>query len=146
MQKDDLEKEFLRLNSRLARAYAQRLSEVVGVHDLSAGQYAIGDLIAQKGALTPSALAKLLDVETSTIAATLRRAEDAGIIRRSPDPHDGRGKVVELTELGAARVTQAQKAVDELSTDAIARLDGDDLSVAKRVVIKMIAFLGDGGK
>lgn len=47
------------------------------------------------------------------MAATLAALDQHGLIRRSPDPTDGRRQLVTLTEAGQARVEGNRQARDE---------------------------------
>ncbi|WP_292147986.1 helix-turn-helix domain-containing protein [Mesorhizobium sp.] len=49
-------------------------------------------------ALTQAELTKLAGVEQSSMAQLLARMDRDGIIRRTPDPHDGRSSLVELSD------------------------------------------------
>ncbi|NVZ66360.1 MarR family transcriptional regulator [Pseudomonas gingeri] len=59
-------------------------------------------------ARTQAELARLLQVEQPSMAQTLARLERDGLIRRRPDPQHKRIQIVELTELGLARIPQAK--------------------------------------
>ena len=49
---------------------------------------------------SPGELASNLDLSSGAMTSRLDRLEDAGLVRRLPDPDDRRGVVVELTEKG----------------------------------------------
>ncbi|NWA05526.1 MarR family winged helix-turn-helix transcriptional regulator [Pseudomonas gingeri] len=79
-------------------------------------------------ARTQAELARLLQVEQPSMAQTLARLERDGLIRRRPDPQHKRIQIVELTELGLARIPQAKdilcdgndKALVGFSTEEVA--------------------------
>ncbi|MEV8375370.1 MarR family transcriptional regulator [Kribbella sp. NPDC056861] len=52
------------------------------------------------GALRLSDLAAKMEIDASTASRHVRSLEQAGLVRRSPDPDDGRAFRVELTEQG----------------------------------------------
>jgi DNA-binding MarR family transcriptional regulator len=56
---------------------------------------------------TPVALARAFQLAKGAITNTLHRLEERGFIRLAPDPADGRGKRVWLTEAGRARRQEA---------------------------------------
>lgn len=48
--------------------------------------------------------------------------ENSGILRREPDPNDGRGKVVHFTEKGLAAQKDSQKAKRKVEAEIKSRL------------------------
>ncbi|MDF8335046.1 MarR family winged helix-turn-helix transcriptional regulator [Novosphingobium cyanobacteriorum] len=58
--------------------------------------------IERRGPSRPRDLQRWLDMAQYTLSRTLDRMEKRGLVRISACPGDGRGQVVELTELGVA--------------------------------------------
>jgi DNA-binding MarR family transcriptional regulator len=52
------------------------------------------------GPATPSALARLERISPQSMGATLAALEARGLIKRQPDPNDGRRTVMSVTEAG----------------------------------------------
>jgi DNA-binding MarR family transcriptional regulator len=52
---------------------------------------------------TPVAIARAFQVTKGAITNTMHRLEERGLIHLTPDPDDGRGKRVWITEAGRAR-------------------------------------------
>ncbi|MFD8806635.1 MarR family winged helix-turn-helix transcriptional regulator [Streptomyces sp. NPDC059597] len=86
--------------SRLRR----RIREVARDSDLTPPQESALSLVGKHGAATASALAAAEGVRPQSMAATLAALDQHGLIRRTPDPADGRRQLVTLTESGQARV------------------------------------------
>ncbi|MFJ2157752.1 MULTISPECIES: MarR family transcriptional regulator [unclassified Streptomyces] len=86
--------------SRLRR----RIREVATDEDLTPSQESALTLVGKHGAATASALASAEGVRPQSMAATLAALDQHGLIRRSPDPDDGRRLLVTLTEAGRARI------------------------------------------
>ena len=60
--------------------------------------------------LSPSRLNQVLALSSGGVTKIVDRLESAGLVRRTPDPNDGRGVLVELTARGrrmAARILDA---------------------------------------
>jgi DNA-binding MarR family transcriptional regulator len=87
------------LLSRLRR----RMRAVAGDEELSSSQVSALALLGKQGAGTASALAAAEGVRPQSMATTLAALEQHGLIRRTPDPDDGRRQLVTLTEAGYAR-------------------------------------------
>ena len=66
------------------------------------------------GAQSPLSLARAMQVSKGTMTNTLQKLEAKGLIAMAPDPADGRGKQVSLTETGLAL---RQAAVAALAPD-----------------------------
>ena len=123
-----------------ARAISRALAEALRPFGLSFAQFCMIDLIERGGPQYPSSLARKLDIETSTMASTLKRAESAGFIVRSPDPKDARGVVVSLTDYSKATLPDARAAVLAIEARCTDGLSEDDLRVIKAVLNKIASI------
>jgi DNA-binding MarR family transcriptional regulator len=54
------------------------------------------------GTRSPAQLASAFQVTRATMTSTLQRLEAKGLVTIAPDPADGRGKIVSLTQAGLA--------------------------------------------
>ncbi|MFJ5262258.1 MarR family winged helix-turn-helix transcriptional regulator [Streptomyces sp. NPDC088387] len=95
--------------SRLGR----RLREVAEDDGLTPSQESALALVGKFGAATASALAAAEGVRPQSMAATLAALEQHGLVRRRPDPDDGRRQLVTLTDAGRDRVEGNRQARDE---------------------------------
>ena len=57
-------------------------------------------MLSCSGAIRLSDLAARMEIDASTASRHVRALEQAGLLRRSPDPDDGRAFRVELTDAG----------------------------------------------
>ncbi|WP_424217145.1 MarR family winged helix-turn-helix transcriptional regulator (plasmid) [Streptomyces sp. BI20] len=71
-----------------------------GAADLSAAQASVMIRLVKQGPATAGELAAAEGVRPQSVAATVLALEAAGLVRRDPDPRDGRRRVVSVTELG----------------------------------------------
>jgi DNA-binding MarR family transcriptional regulator len=88
-----------KINSRMKKAQKATLRE----HGLTPEEWGVmTTLRLGKDACrsSPGDLASDLDLSSGAMTSRLDRLEEAGLVRRLPDPDDRRGVVVELTEKG----------------------------------------------
>lgn len=78
------------------------------------------------GAQRVSDLAGSLGVDVSTASRQLHELVASGLVRRKPDPEDGRAALLELTRSGAAELAAAREARHQVLDRAMATLDDDE--------------------
>jgi DNA-binding MarR family transcriptional regulator len=73
--------------------------------------------------ITDLAAAEL--VAQPTMTGLVRRLEQDGLVRRTPDPGDARAVLVELTDAGRDQLAAVRQARAEVLRERLDRLDGD---------------------
>ncbi|MEU0340096.1 MarR family transcriptional regulator [Streptomyces bobili] len=115
--------------SRLARAMGDRMEKAYAGLGISRGEFDVLATLRRSGepyALSPRQLSATLMLTTGGMTGRLDKLERAGLLRRSPDPHDRRGLQVTLTEQGLAVVEEAVGAGLAVQTEALtAALDAE---------------------
>jgi DNA-binding MarR family transcriptional regulator len=86
--------------------------------------------LAERARMTKQAMAELV--------ADLERI---GHLRRSPDPTDGRAKVIELTPRGAEAVAMARASLDRLEADLVERLGEAKVRQLRATLLDMLETL-----
>ncbi|WP_433161497.1 MarR family winged helix-turn-helix transcriptional regulator [Kribbella sp. CA-247076] len=88
------------------------------------------------GALRLSDLASRMELDASTASRHVRSLEQLGLVRRSPDPDDGRAFRVELTEQGLAEWEAGARRRMELLTAAMDGWSDDDIRTFERLMTR----------
>ena len=90
----------------------------------------LNHLVSKGGSESPARLAQALQVTKGAVTALLKRLESRGLIALSPDPRDGRAKVVSLTPVGRRSRDAAVAALDPLLETFLAAFPEPDLAGA----------------
>ena len=72
------------------------------LRDLGVPAYLFGLLseVRHLAPVTPSVIAQRTGIATTTLRDNIQRLVDRGLVRRAPNPNDGRSYLIELTEKG----------------------------------------------
>jgi DNA-binding MarR family transcriptional regulator len=120
--------------SRLRR----RLKDFAAGEDLTPSQTAVLIRLWKDGASSTSALAGAERVRPQSMATIVAALDGHGLIRRAPDPDDGRRQVLTLTEAGRERAESDRKAREEW----LARSLQDQFSEReRRVIVEALSLL-----
>jgi len=123
--------------ARLALLIEQLQAEVLAPFELTAGDYGVLAMLRRAGApyaLTPSQLYGRLQRSSGGMTKILKRLEDAGLVKRAPDPSDGRGSRVSLTRAGLELQDRVFHAFLSASQDLLAPLSGAQLRASDRTL------------
>ncbi|MGE5135032.1 MAG: MarR family winged helix-turn-helix transcriptional regulator [Gemmatimonadota bacterium] len=96
--------------SRLARHLDRARRAAFASHDLEPWEFDVLSALRRQGApyqLSPGALLRTTLVTSGTMTNRIDRLQQAGLVRRQPDPQDKRGVLVTLTAAGRARADAA---------------------------------------
>lgn len=107
---------------RAYQAHTQLWAEVVPV-DLTGSQYVILCALAVHGDLDQASVGRLTSLDRSSVAELAGRMARRGLIQRSRDEHDGRRRVLRITERGTQLVAEATPHVRHLGQRLLAALD-----------------------
>jgi len=95
---------------RLAKHLERAIGETFSEFELTVGEFDVLATLRRSGhpyRLSPTALFNTLMVTSGTMTHRLDRLEQAGLVKRIPDPSDRRGTSIELTERGFDRIEKA---------------------------------------
>ncbi|WP_026413198.1 MarR family winged helix-turn-helix transcriptional regulator [Actinomadura oligospora] len=120
--------------SRLRR----RLREIGGNDVLTPSQTSVLSRLSRGEAMTASELAVAEGVRPQSMAATLAALEGHGVVRRDPDPNDGRRQLVSLTGGGHDFIAGSRQAREEWMARA---LQHDFTEAERSTLIEALALL-----
>jgi DNA-binding MarR family transcriptional regulator len=91
--------------------------------DITGSQFAILCALAVHGELDQASVGRLTSLDRSSVAELAGRMARRGLIRKDRDEHDGRRRVLRITERGTRAVTEAAPHVLRLGQRLLAELD-----------------------
>lgn len=123
------------LSDTVGRALVQMLRSAEDAHERAArnrGMHptdfrCVSFLKAQGGQSTPKDIIAYLGLTSGAGTALLNRLEAAGLIRRLPNPDDGRGYLIVLDTDAAAQAVAVYERIHERYRDATADLTDENL-------------------
>ena len=126
----------------LARRFRRLMDETLTDHGLSGGEWEVLHHLVRTGKRSsPGKLASKTELSTGAMTNRLDRLEEAGFIRRLPDPSDRRALEVEVTDEGRRvweRTVDIQAGKEAL---VAAALDDDEKEQANALLRRlMLAF------
>lgn len=125
------------------RVAARHRAERSGVM-LSRPSIAILSALKSAGAVRPSSLARLTDLEAPLISREIRDLCDGGYVRRSADPTDGRAGIVELTSKGHEAWQSHRAATDQITAETFAGWSAPELHELRLVLDRLSASISHG--
>ena len=134
----------------LAKRFRRTMDETLAAFELNQGEYHLLGALRRAGApyrRSPGELARFADLSSGAMTNRLDRLEEAGFIRRLPDPTDRRGIQVELTKKGREtyeRAMDAQATKEELVAGALTKAERRELNDLLRKL--MVEFEGQEGR
>jgi DNA-binding MarR family transcriptional regulator len=102
-------------------------------------QFAVLTAVDSYPGVDQGSLASSVALDRSTMTDVVRRMEDAGLIVRQTALHDGRRKLLYLTEEGARRLAQVNRLARALDEDLLRGYEGAD---RERVMRELTTLAG----
>ena len=133
--------------SRLARHLDRARRSAFAGHGLEPWEFDVLAALRREGPpyeLSPGALLRTTLVTSGTMTNRVDRLEQAGLVRRRPDPHDKRGVLVTLTEAGQTRVDAALASLLEAEQALLAGLPEDSRRTLAGLLRVLLAPLDAG--
>ncbi|MBT2505264.1 MarR family transcriptional regulator [Streptomyces sp. ISL-98] len=132
---------------RIARAMGDRIEKAYAQFGISRGEFDVLATLRRSGepyTLSPRQLSATLMLTTGGMTGRLDKLERAGLLVRSPDPHDRRGLRVTLSERGLAIVDQAVVTGLELQSEALEGLGEEQAEQLSELLRQLLAGTAEG--
>lgn len=130
--------------ARLARlADLRRADALAGVGLHSGDLDTLGPLYRHPEGLRPLDLRRSMLIGSGTLTARLDRLEAAGLVERSPDPNDRRGRLLHLTAQGRRLVPRIVGELLAIENDLLASLPSSVRERLSRDLERLSADLED---
>ncbi|MFF2192262.1 MarR family winged helix-turn-helix transcriptional regulator [Streptomyces sp. NPDC058157] len=127
---------------RISKAMGDAVERAYNRHGVSRGEFDVIATLRRSGTpytLSPRQLSATLMLTTGGMTGRLDKLEKAGLLTRSPDPHDRRGLQVTLTERGLALVDEAVSAGIEVNRAGLADFSPEEVEVLGGLLRKLLA-------
>ncbi|WP_460864446.1 MarR family winged helix-turn-helix transcriptional regulator [Rhodococcus aerolatus] len=121
-----------------------RVDEVLRPFGLTFARYELLVLLlfTRRGAMPMTRASRRLQVHPTSVTNAVDRLQAAGLVRRDPDPADGRGKLVAITDAGRATATAATDALNA-AVFAAPGLDDDGVATLVATLTQLRRAAGD---
>ena len=133
--------------SRISRHLDQLLQKNYSKFNLNGGEFDFLASLRRSGhpyQLTPTELFNSLMLSSGAMTNRLDRLEDAGLIKRLPNPNDRRGILVRLTEQGIALMDEVYPAHITNEDQILSSLTITEREVLTDLLRKMLLSFEDG--
>jgi DNA-binding MarR family transcriptional regulator len=129
--------------NRLAAAFRTVVDRELREHDLTRRQVGMLHFIARADRPTASDLTREMSVDSTAITRMIDRLEDKGLVRRTPDPDDGRRNVIELTAAARRLMPKLGRIAQKVEGLFEEGVDEDDLATFHGVLMRMLENVGE---
>ncbi|MFJ9726808.1 MarR family winged helix-turn-helix transcriptional regulator [Streptomyces sp. NPDC101209] len=127
---------------RLSRTMGDRMEKAYAPYGISRGEFDVLATLRRSGepyTLSPRQLSATLMLTTGGMTGRLDKLERAGLLRRSPDPHDRRALQVTLTDKGLEVIDQAVGAGLAVQTAALSSMDDEQAGQLAGLLRELLA-------
>nr|WP_240109482.1 MarR family transcriptional regulator [Streptomyces sp. MUM 203J] len=131
---------------RLTQTVGSRMQQAYAPYGISRGEFDVLGTLRRSGepyTLSPRELSATLMLTTGGMTGRLDKLERAGLLARSPDPHDRRGLRVTLSKRGLELVDEAVTAGLAVQREALdAGLDEEEARQLAALLRKLLLATG----
>ncbi|MBO9515449.1 MAG: MarR family transcriptional regulator [Variovorax sp.] len=127
--------------SKLSRRIVWSLAKMTSAHGVLPAQFPVLRTLNTRKASTQMELSRLCGIEQPSMAVTLNRMENAGLIDRRADESDGRRKIVTLTAHGQKMLQLMTASAHAVYEQATQNLSDEEIAVFLELCERMTANL-----
>jgi DNA-binding MarR family transcriptional regulator len=113
-------------------ALAHRVRKVIDKHMIGSGlslaRWKVLEVLEGNGSIRQTALARELGFAPRSVTQAVESLASDGLVKRTPDPTDGRAKLVTLTDEGAAALAASTNAGEQVLQRIFGALDREQLA------------------
>ena len=120
-----------------SRAFSRLGERRVRALGFNIGQLPVLYLLRNGAQMSQKDLAKFAKIEQPSMAQMLARMERDGLIRRTPDPADGRSSLVSLTEAAVAKLPAARQALEEGRDRVLSGFSADEIQTLVQLMRRL---------
>jgi DNA-binding MarR family transcriptional regulator len=125
------------LVNRVARSMAHRLAESMRPQGIGIGQWAVLLFLWARDGMTQAELARDVAIEPPTMVRTIDRLVRDGLVRRGPDPADGRLSRIFLTDRGRSLRDELVPMAVAVNEATLSRLSEGEGRTLRRILTKL---------
>lgn len=120
-----------------SRSFARLGERRVKALGFNIGQLPVLYMLRDGAQMSQKDLAKFAKIEQPSMAQMLARMERDGLIRRAPDPADGRSSLISLTDAAIARLPAARQALEEGREAVLAGFSDDEVQTLVQLMRRL---------
>lgn len=129
------------LINRAARAFARIGEARLQPHGFGVGHLPVLVALKDDDALSQKELARFARIEQPSMAQMLARMERDALIKRAPDPTDGRSRLITLTEGALARLPAVRDVLVEGNREALDGFSEAEAVTLAALLLRLLANL-----
>ncbi|GAB3547080.1 MarR family winged helix-turn-helix transcriptional regulator [Actinopolyspora lacussalsi] len=123
------------------RARKMSLEVAAEVHpELDPASYSLLLMVADAGSMRAIEMAERIGLDKSTVSRQIANLERLDLLRRAPDPQDGRARLIQLSESGRQRLDGARQRRSRHLREDFVQWSNDDLHQFARLLGKLNAM------
>jgi MarR family transcriptional regulator for hemolysin len=116
----------MRLIGQVYRVFARLVDAPLRQLGFAIGQLPVLVTLKSTGALSQAELARVAQVEQSSMAQLLNRMERDDLVKRVPDPADGRSRLISLTARASRQMPSGKLVMDEVCETALTGFSNEE--------------------
>lgn len=128
---------------RFVMAMGRRFRARIDGDTVDPSQAAILHTLSCRGSMRLGDLAETMRLDASTVSRHVHQLGENGLVRRDPDPADGRASIVDVTDDGRAALALTFDQRRAFVTDAMSGWSDDDRERLRDDILRLTADLGD---